>query len=245
MSDAEITIPTGYELSRQWFDWAFENPSKVRPIHTAIYMFAVNHCNKLGWKKEFGLPTSLVMETLGIRSKNTYLTAFSDLINWGFLDMVEESKNQWSANIVAISKNDTTLYTAFDMATIRHSKQHLCGTVYGTDTIYKPRNNETRKPDKPEYDEFLEYWNLQNNCSCRMTDKKKKQINTRLETFSVEEIKKAIRNRATDTWINREGKKFKADWDSFWRNDEKVERYLNQDQTHQSVPAGFPSGGAQ
>ena len=31
----------GYELSRKWFDWSFENPELVSPSHTAIYFFAI------------------------------------------------------------------------------------------------------------------------------------------------------------------------------------------------------------
>lgn len=241
MSETRTNIPTGYELSRQWFDWAFENTHKVRPIHTAVYMFAVEHCNRLGWKKEFGIPTTLVMETLGIRSKNAYLSAFRDLVDWGFIDMIEESKNQWTANIIAISKNDTAPYPARDTATIRNRY----GTGNDTDTICKPRNKETKKHYIPDYGEFLNYWNQQNNCSCRMTEAKQKQIKARLRTFTAEEIKTAIRSRAQDPWMNGDGKKFKADWDSFWRNDQKVERYLNQHQNFQQVPAGFPAGGDQ
>ena len=33
--------PTQYELSRQFFDWAFENPDLVKPSHIAVY-FAWN-----------------------------------------------------------------------------------------------------------------------------------------------------------------------------------------------------------
>ena len=39
---------TGYELSRDWFDFCFENPDKVKPTHAALYFFAIEHCNRLG-----------------------------------------------------------------------------------------------------------------------------------------------------------------------------------------------------
>ena len=53
---------TGYDLSRAWFDFCFENPDKICPNHTALYFFAIEHCNRLGWKKKFGLPTTMAME---------------------------------------------------------------------------------------------------------------------------------------------------------------------------------------
>ena len=37
----------GYELSRNWFDWAFENPELVNPNHTAIYFYVIDQCNRL------------------------------------------------------------------------------------------------------------------------------------------------------------------------------------------------------
>ena len=52
----------GYELSRNWFDWCFENPEKIKPNHTALYFFAVEHCNRLGWKKKYGMPTTEEMQ---------------------------------------------------------------------------------------------------------------------------------------------------------------------------------------
>lgn len=83
--------------------------------------------------------------------------------------------------------------------------------------------NEKNKPCRV----FLKFWNETNGCNLRMTEAKKRQINARLKTFTAEEIKTAIRNRASDSWINGEGLKHKTSWESFWRNDEKVERYLN------------------
>jgi DNA gyrase inhibitor GyrI len=43
-----------YELSRNFYDWAFENPEKIKPNHAALYFFAIEHCNRLAWKEKFG-----------------------------------------------------------------------------------------------------------------------------------------------------------------------------------------------
>ena len=46
-----------YDLSRAFFDWAYENPELVNPNHVALYFFIIEHCNRLGWKDKFGLPS--------------------------------------------------------------------------------------------------------------------------------------------------------------------------------------------
>jgi hypothetical protein len=113
----------GYELSRNWFDWCFENPEKIKPNHTALYFFAVEHCNRLGWKKKYGMPTTMAMEAIGIKSYNTYINTLNDLVEWGFIEMIQRSKNQYSANIVALSNFDKALDKALDEALIKHASK--------------------------------------------------------------------------------------------------------------------------
>jgi hypothetical protein len=115
---------SSYELSRQFWDWAFDNPSKIRPIHCAIYFFAVEHCNRLGWKKEFGLPTSMVIEAIGVKSYRVFKLAFDQLIEWGLITLIERSKNQYSSNVVALSLKDKAKYKALDKALSTHGTKH-------------------------------------------------------------------------------------------------------------------------
>lgn len=140
----------GYELSRNWFNFSFENPDKVKPIHTAVFMWCVEKCNRLGWKEKFGLPTSEAMEAIGVASKNTYLKALNDLIDWGFINLIQKSKNQHQSKVIAISKFDTARGTPLDTALI----QHVNGTIYATDTIDKPRTKETNKPINHVFSDF-------------------------------------------------------------------------------------------
>jgi hypothetical protein len=109
-----------YELSRKWFNFCFENPEKIKPNHTALYFFCVEHCNRLGWKDKFGLPTTMVKDAIGIRSYNTYINTLNDLISFGFIEMVEKSKNQYSSNIIALSNYNKALDKALDRALIKH-----------------------------------------------------------------------------------------------------------------------------
>ena len=82
----------GYELSRKWFDWSFENPERINTNHTALYFFIIEHCNRLGWKEKFGLPTTMAKEAIGIRSYNTYINTLNDLVEFGFINLIEKAK---------------------------------------------------------------------------------------------------------------------------------------------------------
>lgn len=95
------------------------------------------------------------------------------------------------------------------------------------DTNNNDKNVKNVKEDTINYVQFVDFWNEVNDCNLRVTDNKREQIRARLRTFSEEEIKASIRNRSKDEWINGEGLKYKTDWVSFWRNDEKIERYLH------------------
>ena len=139
------TTLTGYELSRQWFDFSFENPEKIKPIHTAIYFFAIEHNNRLGWRKRFGYPTTMVMEAIGVKSYNTYINALRDLVSFGFVEMIEQSKNQHSANIIALSKYNKALDKALDKAFIKHATKQSESTQQSDSSIVKPL---TSKPIK-------------------------------------------------------------------------------------------------
>ncbi len=135
----------GYSLSRDWFDFAFENPEKIKPSHGILYFFIIEHCNRLGWKEKFGLPTTMVKEAIGIRSYNTYINTLNDLVDWGFIKMIEKSKNQYSSNIVALSNFNKALGKAL----IKHGSKQRESTSESISTIDKQLNNLTIKPIKP------------------------------------------------------------------------------------------------
>lgn len=148
----------GYELSRKFVDFSFENPSKIKPVHYALYFFSIEHCNRLGWKKEFGLPTTMTMEAIGIRSYNTYSKTFNDLVSFGFFNLIERSKNQYSANIIALSNFNKALDKALDKAFIKHDTKQSESTIQSIDSINKPItiNKETINKEQ----EFDLFWDL-------------------------------------------------------------------------------------
>jgi hypothetical protein len=128
----------GYDLSRNFVNFSFENPSKIKPNHYALYFFAIEHCNRLGWKKEYGLPTTMTMEAIGIKSYNTYIKTFNELVDFGFFNLVERSKNQYSANIIELSNNDKAPIKALDKAFIKHATKQVQSTEQSISSINKP-----------------------------------------------------------------------------------------------------------
>lgn len=122
-----------YELSRKWFDWSFENPELISPNHSALYFFAIEHCNRLGWRKKFGFPTEMAKDAIGIKSYKTYINTLNDLVSWGFIEMVERSKNQYSANIIALVEFTEALDKALDKAMLKHVSKQDESTCQSTD----------------------------------------------------------------------------------------------------------------
>ncbi len=153
-----------YELSRNWFDFCFENPDLISPNHTALYFFCIEHCTRLGWKEKFGLPMEMAKEAIGIKNYRTYSKAFNDLIEFGFIELIQKSKNQYSSNIIAIVKNakaHTKATTkALDKALIKHSQKQSQSTV-GVNK-QETRNNLNNKQKTIVFpfdsDEFKNMW---------------------------------------------------------------------------------------
>jgi len=153
----------GYQLSRIWFDWCFENPELISPNHSALYFFCIEHCNRLGWKDKFGLPTTMAKEAIGIKNYKTYINTLNDLVDFGFLTLVEKSKNQYSANIVAIVNSTKALTKALDKAMLKHDTKQ----VQSIDSIDKPITYnlepievEVEKPSPPTLDDRKEIFRL-------------------------------------------------------------------------------------
>jgi phosphoribosyl-ATP pyrophosphohydrolase len=130
----------GYTLIRAWYNFKFANPSKAKAIHSDLFCYLVDKWNRLGQKKEFGLPTSVTMELMGIGSYNTYKKTLYDLVDFGFIKIVKESKNQHNSKIVALSKIDKATDEALDKATDE-----------ATDTIIEQKNKRNIEERKQEF----------------------------------------------------------------------------------------------
>lgn len=149
-----------YNLSRQWFDYCFENPEKINPNHSAIFFFAIEHNNRLGWKEKFGFPTEMAKDAVGIKNYKTFSKAFNDLIDWGFIKVYTKSKNQYSANVIGLVKNTKATTKALSKAMLKHSQKQV-QSIVGID---KPYNHITKEPNNSHSwrDNFDEYISLLN-----------------------------------------------------------------------------------
>jgi len=142
---------SGYELSRNWFNWCFENPEKINPNHAALYFFIIEHWNRMGWKEKFGFPMEMAKDAIGIKNYRTYSKTFTDLVEWGFIKIIQKSKNQYSANVIAIVLNAKANTKALSKALQKHSQKQVHGIV-GVD---KPNNLITLKPNNIKEVDFI------------------------------------------------------------------------------------------
>lgn len=139
----------GYELTRKWFDFKFENVDKCKSIHTDLYMYIVDLWNRLGNKEKFGLPTQVTMELLGIGSYNTYKKIYQDLVDWKFIIEVQKSKNQYQSRVIALSKNDKASDKALDKSNIRAlDEAPNKASDESSDVIDKQSNKVTKEQER-------------------------------------------------------------------------------------------------
>jgi len=137
----------GYKLSRDWFNFSFDNPEKIKPIHSAIFFFACEHCNRLWGKVKFWFPTSMVMEAIGVKKWQTYNNGLLDLVEWGFIQLIEKSKNQYSSCIISLKSATPKKNEALDIALVKHGKKQ--GNITGQSTV-KSMGQSTGGIDKQE-----------------------------------------------------------------------------------------------
>lgn len=149
-------MKNGYSLTRRWFNFSFEK-KEAGVYHTALFVWIIELNNRLGWKQEFGLPTSETMEGLSIGNKSTYHATLKDLEAWGFIKIIRLSKNQFQSCIISVSRyeSEPPQRSALDTALIQQGGQHGNGIDTGIVPIVKPINKETKKPIEERKAEFL------------------------------------------------------------------------------------------
>ena len=200
-----------YELSRTWFNWCFDNPDKSKPIHTAIYFFSIEHCNRLGWKEKFGFPSQMVMEALGIKNWRTYSKALNELVQFGFINMIEISKNQYSSNIIAIVKNTKAPTKALDKALHNHStKQSQSIASIDKQITSKQITSKQEVKEKSiqeKIDGFIEWFNAQKKKHTGtegqtrgLSTTDENNLKKLLKVYTFEDFGKAIPNMFANQW---------------------------------------------
>lgn len=136
-----VAKKNGYELSRKWFDFAFENTERVTSSHTALYLFLCEINNRLGWSESFQITAGECMAGMSCKSYNTYKKCLDNLIEFGFVKLIRKSMNQYQCNIIGLSNFDNTQYKSLAKALMNHLTDHLPITEQITGDIHKPETS--------------------------------------------------------------------------------------------------------
>lgn len=137
----------GYDLSKSWFEFCHETKEKYSTNHAALYFYIIELCNSLNWKTSFGLPTANTMQILSIKKHKTYYDTLQDLSNWGFIEVLEKSKNQHQSTIICLCQKGKS--------TVKAGEKHGKSTAY----IDKPiKTNKNSKNNIPTVDDVILYF---------------------------------------------------------------------------------------
>jgi hypothetical protein len=156
----------GYQLTDAWFEFRFQHPEKVNHAHTELYFYLVYHWNKLSQKEKFGLPSAITMEATGIKNYKTYSKCLKDLVEFGFIRIVQEAINQHQAVVVAWGKNTKADTEALTEALTKAQSEALTHigelSNYRTKELKKESGEkkvkERRKFIAPSVDEVRAYF---------------------------------------------------------------------------------------
>ena len=198
-----------YELSRNWFDFAFENPELISPNHVAIYFFAIEHCNRLGWRSKFGFPTQMAMDAIGIKKHQTYIRYFNDLVDWGFFKLIQKSQNQYSSNIISLISDLPKNDKALDKAIINHRAKQTETIGQSNSSIDKQVNQLNNKPIKEKeevkvrYSKFILEFNKIKGTKMKGSDNDLNNFTFWLKTYSPTEIVQAVKNHDDTFWAKK------------------------------------------
>lgn len=139
----------GYDLSKAWFTWCGDNRKLINPNHHALYFWIVEKANSLIWSPSFGLPSGECMHYLGINSYKTYIKTFDDLEKFGFIKVVERSKNQYTTNIIELVNFTEAQDKASPKQVQSKGKAHTKPSPTQSDynKTFKPLNLKTTKQE--------------------------------------------------------------------------------------------------
>jgi hypothetical protein len=92
----------------------------------------------------------MAMEATGVKSYSVFKKHFDDLVSFGFFEVAEYSKNQYSSNVIALKENCKANVKALDKALSKHASKQVQSTSESTGesivSIDIPYNKETKEP---------------------------------------------------------------------------------------------------
>jgi len=130
--------PNIFNVSKGWFNMSFRD-HRLKSAHTAFIFYCIDLNNRLAWVQNFGLPANHTCQVLNFSYK-TFIKTLNELIEFGFIEMIEKSTNQHTSNIISLN----LLY--LKMAKQVQSKSEASPKqVQSKSVITKPPNKETNK----------------------------------------------------------------------------------------------------
>lgn len=107
---------SGYELSRQWFDFLFENPDLTNVSQTALYMWLIELNNRKGFSEKFIFNTDDACSYTGIKDRKTVWSALNKLTDFGFVTIISKATNQNQVTTISIINNKVNSNKCLDKA---------------------------------------------------------------------------------------------------------------------------------
>jgi cyclopropane fatty-acyl-phospholipid synthase-like methyltransferase len=96
----------------------------------------------------------MAMEATGVKSYSVFKKHFDDLVSFGFFEVAEYSKNQYSSNVIALKENYKANVKALDKALSKHASKQVQSISESTGksivSIDIPINKETIQPINKE-----------------------------------------------------------------------------------------------
>jgi hypothetical protein len=134
----------GYTLSRQWFDFAAENPRLINVNHTALYFWLIELNNRRGFAVEFNFNTQDACDYIGVKNRKTVWEALNGLVEFGFVTIVYRANAPGKASVLSIINNVVESNGCLDKSLINQSvKRTSTETVNGQDNIQYGNGTET------------------------------------------------------------------------------------------------------
>lgn len=128
-----------FELSRVFFDYCINNPDKIKTGNIALYYFIIDHCNRLGWPDKIGLPSYYAMTVLGIARYETYKAYLQTLVDCGFVNIVELSKNQYTSTVISLNGAKLKNSKPHRTAIVEHTGEQSVSIPDSNSSIIKPK----------------------------------------------------------------------------------------------------------
>jgi uncharacterized phage protein (TIGR02220 family) len=164
----------------------------------------------------------MACDAVGIKKPQTFIKYFNDLEDWGFIKVVERSKNQYSANIISLISATPKKGEAMDKAMVKHA----ASKGQSNSPINKQVNNITIEQEI-DSSKLLSLFNSLLGKQAKVVNAKTKtQIKQRLkEGYTKDDIVNAIRNASKDPFHIESNYKYLTL--EFLTKPDKLDRFVN------------------